>query len=610
MSTLTFALENPGISLIGSVLSGTLPWGNRKLICSGIYTWINTVVTGTDCFLPSYFASGVSDIVVTISNLDGSGASTKTLSASSGAYQHNVDLPIFTGRGSGNDVQTWVRIRFLGGGNDLLDADALLKVSAVGAPALALPANFGPMTPVGALPAFLGFEGGYTLSSVNGYSAIKSVVGGLNVNSTKIRFKATCATISVLVFNNSTSWHLNRLAADGSSGVPLDAGQSVIDSGANQFDNWFVLATGLDPNTEALYEITGANPGGTLFAAIMTSGGTGINTGATGLVRPLKFVGLGDSRMAGLVGTNGSLPGRVDLGVMERLSQHYNCQVFNGGINGSKVTDWNTNSYWNMLSHLPSGSPVGVIFDFGINDVVAPESVAAFSTAYSSGLTTARSKLPGVAFLVEGVKPTTFGGQTFASLHPYNVGNGTAGTGVQGVVGALTTGGDTLLTYVDTEAWQLAGAAWNAGGSFDATNYTSDQLHENPTGQAADAAHLYTALSPLLDTTPPSAPTGLAQNLGASVAITVVWAAATDPDNASNTLVYKVYRDGGLIGATAAGATSFVEAVAADGSTHAYAVQAQDPLGNASALSSPLSVVYSAPAGGGGGGGRMSIGLA
>lgn len=596
---------------MGMTLGGTLPSGNRKLTCSGIYTWINTVVTGTDCFLPSYYAGGVGDIVVTISNIDGTGASTTTLSAAAGTYQNNVDLPIFTGRGGGADAQTWVRIRLLGGGNDLLDADALLKVTAVGTPALALPINFGPITLVGALPPYLGIEGGYTASAAHGYNTIKSAIGGYNVNSTKIRFKAMCTAISILVYHNNTSWHLNRLSADGSSGIPLDAGQSVIDSGTNQFENWLTLATGLDAGTEALYEITGANPGSVLIAAIMTSGGTGIDTAASGLVRPLKFIGLGDSRMTGLTGTNGSSPGRVDLGVMERLSQHYNCQIVNGGINGSKVTDWNASGYWNLLSNLPSGAPVGVIFDFGINDVFAGESVSDFSAAYSTGLTTARGKLSGVAFLVEGIKPTTFGGQTFASLHPYNVGNGTAGTGVQGVVGTLTAGGDTRLTYVDTEAWQLAGAAWNMGGSFDPTNYSSDQLHENPTGQAADAVHLYATLSALLDTTPPTTPAGLAQNFGASVAITVAWTAATDPDNSSSTLVYKVYRDGGLIATTAAGATSFTEAVGADGSTHIYTVQAQDPLGNLSALSSPLPVVYAAPiVSGGGGGSRLSIGLA
>jgi len=609
MSILTFALENPGVSIAGATIGGTLPWGNRKLTCAGVYTWINTVVTGTDCFLPSYYAGGTGDIVVTISNVDGTGASTNTLSASAGSYQHNVDLPIFTGRGGGSDVQTWVRIRLLGGGNDLLDADALLKVTAVGTPALSLPANYGPITLIGGLAANVGIEGGYTAVFVNGYNAVKSSIGGYNVNSTKIRFKATCGTISILVYNNNTSWHLNRLNADGTSGIPLDAGQSVIDGGTNQFENWLTLATGLDTATEALYEITGANPGSALMVALMTSGGTGINTGASGLVRPLKFVGLGDSRMAGLIGTNGSSPGRVDLGVMERLSQHFNCQVVNVGINGTKVTDWNAAGYWDVLAHLPAGSPVGVVFDFGINDVFAAETVAAFSAAYSTGLTTARSKLPGVAFLVEGIKPTTFGGQTFASLHPYNVGNGTGGTGVQGVVGALTAGGDTRLTYVDTEAWQFAGAAWNAGGSFDATNYSSDQLHENPTGQAADAAHLFAPLGALLDTTPPTTPTGLARDPGAAVAITVTWTAATDPDDLSGALVYRVYRDGVWIATTAAGVTSFSEAVAADGSTHTYAVQAADALGNASALSSGLSVVSAAPAGGGGGGSRMSIGL-
>ena len=93
------------------------------------------------------------------------------------------------------------------------------------------------------------------------------------------------------------------------------------------------------------------------------------------------------------------------------------------------------------------------------------------------------------------------------------------------------------------------------------------------------------------------------------MAITVTWTAATDPDNASNTLAYNIYRDGAWIAATTAGVTSFSEAVAADGSTHTYAVQAQDPLNNRSAQSSPLTVVSSAPVSGGGGG-RLSIGLA
>ena len=611
MSTLTFPLEDPGINTVGTTIAGTLPWGNRRLSCTGAATWINTVVTGTDCYLPSYYAGSATDIVVTVSNPDGTGASTATLSASPGAYQHNVDLPIFTGRGGGADAQTLIHVRLIGSGNDLLDADALLKVSAIGTPAVARPVNYGPVTLIASLPTFVGVEGGYTIATVSGHLAVKSIIGGYIVNSTKIRFKAACTAISILVYHNNTSWHLNRLPVDGSSGIPLDAGQSVIDAGTGAVENWITLATGLDAGTKALYEITGANPGSAVIVAIMTSGGTGIDTGATGLTRPLKFVGLGDSRMAGLVGTNGSLPGRVDLGVMEQLSQHFNCQVVNGGINGSKVTDWNTNSTWNLLSNLPAGSPVGVIFDFGINDVFVAETVAAFSAAYRTGLTTARTKLPGAMFLVEGIKPTTYGGQTFAALHPYNVGNGTAGTGVQGAVAALKASGDTLLTYVDTEAWQFAGAAWNAGGSFDATNYSGDLLHENPTGQAADASRLYMLLSSLLDFTLPTVPGALAQIFSAFMVVSLTWTAASDADNLSNTLVYRVYRDGTSIATTGAGVTSFSETVALDGSTHAYTVQAQDPASNRSAISSPLSVVYAPPVvNSGGGGSRLSIGLA
>lgn len=609
MSILTFALENPGISTVGMAISGTTPWGNRRLLCSGTYTWINTVVTGTDCFLPSYYTGGASDIVVTVSNVDGSGSITTTLSTSAGAYQHNVDLPIFTGRGGGSDVQTLVQIRLVGGGNDLLDADAFLKISASGTPALALPVNYGPITPLATPPAYVGIEGGYTVAWSTGYSMVQSAMSGYTVNSTKIRFKAACSAISILVYQNNTNWHLNRLPVDGSSGVPLDAGQSIIDNNSGQVGNWLILATGLDASTEALYEITGANANSTLFAAIMTSGGTGIDTGASGLVRTLKFVGLGDSRMAGLVGTNGSLAGRVDLGVMERLSQHFNCQVVNCGVNGTKITDWNANASWNLLTHLPTTSPLAVIFDFGINDVFAPETVAGFSTAYSAGLTTARSKLPGVVFFVEGIKPTTFGSQTFASLHPYNVGNGAAGTGIQGVVNALTTAGDASLRYVDTEAWQLAGSTWNSGGIFDPTYYAGDHLHVNPSGQAVEATHLYVALTALVDTTAPTVPSGLAQNFSSFVAINVTWIPATDPDNASASLVYNVFRDGTLIATTAAGAVSFSETVVADGSNHIYTVQAQDFVNNRSGLSAPLAVAFSAPTVGVASG-RMSIGLA
>lgn len=489
-NTAVFAYDNVGINSTGASVSGTTGAGHRLLVCSGGYTWFNALVTGTDCWIPSYQASAANDIQITVSNPDGSSPVVTTPTLATGSFQQGANLPVFTGLSS--DTQKLVVIRVNGTGNgstDNLDGDQLLKVNAIGTPSVALPAGYGTVIALGSgLPSYVGNEGGGTVQSVKGYSGRKALVGSLTVNSMKFRFKAKLTDIWVQSYADTVLWHVNRLTDDGSSGIPLDSGQNVQDDGSAVVENWLHLATGLDNTTEYLYEITGGSENGALIINLMLGGGTGINTGATGLVRTFKYIAMGDSTAAGNKGTNGpNPPGRVDLTVIERLSQFYNCQVINGGVDGSTIANWTASNYWDVLNHLP-GTPTAMLLMIGINDVFGSESVATLSTNFSAGISAIRANQPTAKLLVEGIKPTSFGGVTYATLHPFSVGNGTD-PGIKGVVQAKVSGGDANIVYADTETLNFGGAAWVTGGAFDPTNFCSDDLHPNPTGTAVLATY-------------------------------------------------------------------------------------------------------------------------
>lgn len=89
----------------------------------------------------------------------------------------------------------------------------------------------------------------------------------------------------------------------------------------------------------------------------------------------------------------------------------------------------------------------------------------------------------------------------------------------------------------------------------------------------------------IVDTTPPTVPSGVQASATTSTQVQVSWDASTDSSGIAG---YRIIRDGSeyqTVGAT----TSFTDAVSAD-STHTYAVEAVDKAGNVSAASAAVSV--------------------
>ena len=85
---------------------------------------------------------------------------------------------------------------------------------------------------------------------------------------------------------------------------------------------------------------------------------------------------------------------------------------------------------------------------------------------------------------------------------------------------------------------------------------------------------------------PPTQPTGLTLGSASTSSVTFSWTASTDN---SGSVVYDVYRDGGLLNATAN--TTYTDNTVVQDSDYSYTVIARDPTGNESAASDPLLVM-------------------
>lgn len=494
-----FAFDAPSDNSLGTALNGTFTWGNRKVTCNGVFSWINRLVTGTDCVFPSYIAAGASDIQITVSAPDGSGAVTTTPTLTTGSEQHNANIPVFSGLTS--DTAKLVVMRFAGSGNQSFDGDQLFKVTAIGTPACTLPAGHGEVIRMNALPSYVAREGvgadGGTLQTASGYQMVNSAINGIQIASLKHRLRGNITDYWVAVYGDGAVHHLNRCLGTGSTpGVPLDSGNTITDASTGNIQNWLHIATSLPIDASYIYELTAALPAGILLAAIMVGGGTGIDHTATGLKRPLKYVGLGDSTMNAVDGTNGAVLGRPDLGVLEWFSQNENCQVINGGLRGTTIQDWNSNSYWGILSHLPSAPSRAVMCFLGVNDVNSGRTVAQLSADYLTGMAAARAQLASVPLLFQSINPCS--SHTWAFYHNYNVGNGTD-AGIQGDVTARRSGGDLLTYYLNIEAGGLADPSYSTGGTFN-TSLFYDFVHLNPAGQIVHAQLVQAAINTLLAT--------------------------------------------------------------------------------------------------------------
>jgi len=90
--------------------------------------------------------------------------------------------------------------------------------------------------------------------------------------------------------------------------------------------------------------------------------------------------------------------------------------------------------------------------------------------------------------------------------------------------------------------------------------------------------------------TPPSVPTNLAATAPKSTQVNLTWGASTDPNYASSTLTYDVFRNGSQVATTAAGVTSYSDTGLAPSTSYTYTATASDPGGNTSAQSTSAKI--------------------
>jgi hypothetical protein len=111
-----------------------------------------------------------------------------------------------------------------------------------------------------------------------------------------------------------------------------------------------------------------------------------------------------------------------------------------------------------------------------------------------------------------------------------------------------------------------------------------------PSGTAVQTASIYASLNSIVDTTPPSVPTGIAAT-PAPYSVVLTWAASTDPD--SPVAGYQVLRgptSSNLIQIGTIVNTSYTDSSVSPSTIYYYAVAAYDPSNNVSATSSPLAI--------------------
>ncbi|MCW2811356.1 MAG: metallophosphoesterase, partial [Friedmanniella sp.] len=96
----------------------------------------------------------------------------------------------------------------------------------------------------------------------------------------------------------------------------------------------------------------------------------------------------------------------------------------------------------------------------------------------------------------------------------------------------------------------------------------------------------------IVDTTPPTTPTGLAADASVFSAVHLTWTASTD--TTSGIAGYNVYRDTLLLASTTGPDPTFTDASGTLGTSYSYTVRARDGAGNLSALSAAVSAAPAA----------------
>jgi hypothetical protein len=142
----------------------------------------------------------------------------------------------------------------------------------------------------------------------------------------------------------------------------------------------------------------------------------------------------------------------------------------------------------------------------------------------------------------------------------------------------------TILPWADAHGIGYLGWTWNTWGSC-GDNVLIQDYSGTPTSGGGQYFHDHLAAVGPVDTTAPSAPTGLATSGRTTSSINLTWSASSDNVGVSG---YDIYRDNAKI--ASATTTTYSDAGLAPSTTHSYTVVARDAAGNLSAPSTTLSV--------------------
>jgi chitodextrinase len=153
----------------------------------------------------------------------------------------------------------------------------------------------------------------------------------------------------------------------------------------------------------------------------------------------------------------------------------------------------------------------------------------------------------------------------------------TAGTDNVGVTGYRIYRNGTLVGSAATSAYADTGVQPSTTFSYYITAYDA-------AGNTSAASNTATATTPAVaDTTPPSAPTGLAATVAGSTEVDLSWIAGTDNVGVTG---YRIYRNGAAVGTAAT--TAYADRSVLPATANSYYAVAYDAAGNSSAASNTV----------------------
>lgn len=492
MAITTFGTGAAGIVKVGPLTTATawggISGGTRVTCTGGFYTQIDVLFTAASIVsLGAYYSTGASSLLATL--LDATGVTTLGTITPTLVTSTFIDTPVPLFAGLTEGTTYWLRLRFDGNSNQLLCSANFLQFTTTTIATISTPPNYGTVYTFGTaidgtnIVPRVGLEGGIQNVVFQGWNTLKNTTPlGTPTNNSLIRFKAQCDHIWLYQYESGYNYHLNRLLLNGSGGVPLDAGQTLRTTSATNTAGWKLLAGTLDNTNSYLYEIAPSNTGSNmLLYAIMTSGGSGIDTSVVGstLVRPLDVAVTGDSIEAGVTSTTG-LSG---YGAWGLYGQDLNVQVLNVAVPGISLQTLSAGNQYQDLA--ACGVPREVVIGAGINDYKSgsPPTASQLSGYGATFIKKIRTNSGFSAVPVWDMAMLPYSGTTYALEEPFNSGTNGYSIAVVAAFNAGTISGqspspDPNVFYMNRSSLAFAGA-WNTGGAFNGTNYDGDGLHPN-----------------------------------------------------------------------------------------------------------------------------------